>query len=137
MDASVKDLPPLLTAVGADVSGRLAKTIARLVETGGDALNPSAVSAAVAKEMLDMLTATGIAMAGVSAPVGAAFAPTGRFLGGAVRQMTKPNATDPIDVAQRVLSRQKNIFLGDVGVAPPTAPTIRAADAPAGDNLEC
>jgi hypothetical protein len=137
MDTPVKDLPPELAAVGAVAGARLEKTIAGLVETGGQGLNPATVAAAVAKEMQSMLTATGAAMTGVSAPVGAAFAPTGRFLSGAVDRMDKPDASalGPLDIAQRLLNRQKNIDLGNIGVTPPAAPTIRSDASPVGENF--
>lgn len=124
MAPSTADLPPALAAVGALAATRLAKALADLVEQGGESLNPTTVAAAITAETQSMLTATAAAMAGVSAATGAKFAPTGRFLSGAVAQMNRPGAPDPASIAQKLLKAQKIADLGDVGARPPAAPTI-------------
>ncbi|HRJ61710.1 MAG TPA: hypothetical protein PKZ99_11085, partial [Azospirillaceae bacterium] len=71
----------------------------------------------------------------LSGPVGAAFAPTGRFLSGAVARMplSDDSAPSPLYVAQRLLKRQKNVDFGDIGKTPPLAPTLQSSPPPVGD----
>lgn len=97
----------LLASLSAKAGLALAGQVRALVDSGKGPPSASVLrdlQVAAVKELL-----AGIASADPRAlgpPGAAAFAPTGRFLAGAVTRMAGPSPPDPTDVATRLFARQ-------------------------------